>query len=110
MWFVLRSYGAEGLRADIRTHVEAAERFTERVVAHPNVELAADRSLALVCFRHIDGDEATRGLQDAMNATGEVLLTRKVHDYRHVLRLAVGGTWTTAAHVDRVADLLDNLA
>ena len=48
--------------------------------------------------------------RDALNATGEVLLTHTVLDNRHVLRLAVGGTWTTAAHVDRVADLLDSLA
>ena len=85
MWFVLRSYGAEGLRAHIRAHVEAAERFTERVMAHPHVELAADRSLALVCFRHTAGDEATRDLQDALNATGEVLISHTVLDNRHVL-------------------------
>jgi aromatic-L-amino-acid decarboxylase len=110
LWFVLRSYGAEGLRAHIRDHVEAAERFAERVVAHPNLELATERSLALVCFRHVDGDEATRNLQDALNATGELFLTHSVLSDRHVLRLAVGGTWTTATHVDRVADLLDDLA
>ena len=110
LWFVLRSYGAEGLRAHIRHHVEAAERFAERVVAHPSLELAAERSLALVCFRHVDGDEATRNLQDALNATGELFLTHSVLSDRHVLRLAVGGTWTTATHVDRVADLLDDLA
>jgi len=27
-----------------------------------------------------------------------------------VLRVAVGGTWTTAVHVDRLADLFDDLA
>ena len=110
LWFVLRSYGAEGLRAHIRHHVEAAERFAERVVAHPSLELATERSLALGWFRHGDGDESTRNLQDALNATGELFLTHSVLSDRHVLRLAVGGTWTTATHVDRVADLLDDLA
>ena len=42
-----------------------------------------------------------------MNATGEAFLTHtRLHD-RYVLRVAVGGTWTTAGHVERLGDLLD---
>jgi len=110
LWFVMRSYGVEGLRAHIRAHVAAAGMLADRVAAHPGLVHAAPPSLGLVCFRHVDGDEASKRLLEAMNATGEAFLTHTLLSDRYVLRVAVGGTWTTAAHVERLADLLDELA
>tara|TARA_Y100001001_G_scaffold39523_2_gene34102 strand:+ start:62 stop:1141 length:1080 start_codon:yes stop_codon:yes gene_type:complete len=110
LWFVMRSYGVEGLRAHIRAHVDAAGMLADRVAAHPGLVHAAPLSLGLVCFRHVDGDEASKRLLEAVNATGEAFLTHTLLSDRYVLRVAVGGTWTTAAHVERLADLLDELA
>ena len=110
LWFVLRSYGVEGLQAHIRAHVAAAATLADRVASTPRLELAAPLSLGLLCLRHADGDEAAERLLAAVNATGEAFLTHTKLDDRFVLRVAVGGTWTTAAHVDRLADLFDDLA
>ena len=110
LWFVLRSYGVEGLRAHIRAHVAAAATLAARVASTPRLELAAPLSLGLVCLRHADGDEASERLLASVNATGEAFLTHTKLDDHFVLRVAVGGTWTTAAHVDRLADLFDDLA
>jgi aromatic-L-amino-acid decarboxylase len=110
LWFVMRSYGTDGLRAHIRAHVAAAATLADRVRANPRLEMAAPLSLGLVCLRHVDGDEASERLLAAVNATGEVLLTHTKLDDRFVLRVAVGGTWTTAVHVDRLADIFDDLA
>ena len=109
LWFVLRTYGVEGLRAHIRHHVEAAGRFAERIGVNPRLDLAAPVSLSLVCFSHVDGDAAGEELLAALNATGEVLLTHTRLSDRYVLRLAIGGAQTTSTHVDRVADLVDRL-
>ena len=110
LWFVLRSYGVEGLRAHIHHHVEAASELAGRISANPRLELATPVSLALVCFRHVDGDVAGENLLTALNATGEVLLTHTRLSDRYVLRVAVGGSRTTSDHVGRLADLLDDLA
>ena len=110
LWFVLRSYGAEGLRAHIRSHVAAATALAERIDANPRLELAVPRSLGLVCLRHVDGDDATEALHTVVNASGEAFLTHTRLDGRYVLRVAVGGTWTTAEHVARLADLLEQSA
>ncbi len=110
LWFVMRSYGTDGLRAHIRAHVAAAASLADRVRANPRLEMAAPLSLGLVCLRHVDGDEASEQLMAGVNASGEAFLTHTKLDDRFVLRVAVGGTWTTAVHVDRLADLLDDLA
>ena len=110
LWFVMRSYGTDGLRAHIRAHVAAAATLADRVRANPRLEMAAPLSLGLVCLRHVDGDEASERLLADVNSTGEAFLTHTKLDDRFVLRVAVGGTWTTASHVDRLADLFDDLA
>jgi aromatic-L-amino-acid decarboxylase len=110
LWFVMRSYGTDGLRAHIRAHVAAAATLADRVRANPRLEMAAPLSLGLVCLRHVDGDEASERLLADVNSTGEAFLTHTKLDDRFVLRVAVGGTWTTAVHVDRLADLFDDLA
>ena len=54
LWFVIRSFGVEGLQKKIRAHVEWATRFAEWIEADQEFELAAPRSLQLVWFRPLD--------------------------------------------------------
>lgn len=110
LWFVLRSYGAEGLRHHIREHVALAQGFAARVAAHPRLELAAPHPLNLVCFRHVDGDDATGALLAALNATGRVLLTHTNLAGRHVIRVSIGAQATEAVHVDALWALIEELA
>jgi aromatic-L-amino-acid decarboxylase len=100
LWFVLRSYGLEGLRRHIRHHVALARRFAAWVRADPRFEVVAPVPLNLVCFRLGGADERSERLLAALNATGDLYLTHTRLDGRFVLRLAVGGTFTADRHVE----------
>ena len=52
LWFVIRSYGVEGLRGLIRKHVELARDLAGRIEAEPGFELMAPVPFGLVCFRY----------------------------------------------------------
>ncbi|MFJ8578750.1 pyridoxal-dependent decarboxylase [Micromonospora sp. NPDC093277] len=106
LWFVLRWYGVEGLRAHIRSGVALADRFAARVAADERFELAAPHPFSLVCFRLRAGDEASAELLRRVNATGRVLLTHTRIEGRYALRLAVGSPLTTEQHVDEAWALL----
>ena len=106
LWLTLRHYGADGLATHIRTHVAGAQWFARRVDTDPRFVLAAPHPLSLVCFRHVDGDEAGQALLDRLNATGRLYLTSTRLDGRLVLRLAVGGTWTERRHVEAAWDAI----
>ncbi|MFG2100376.1 pyridoxal-dependent decarboxylase [Micromonospora echinaurantiaca] len=110
LWFVLRWYGVEGLRAHIRTGVALAARFADRVRADERFELAAPHPFSLVCFRLRAGDEASARLLARVNATGRVHLTQTRVAGRYTLRLAVGSPFTTQAHVDEAWELLSAAA
>jgi aromatic-L-amino-acid decarboxylase len=100
LWFVIRWYGASGLRRHIRHHVSLAREFADRVAADPRFELAAPVRLSLVCFRLRAGDDASRRLLESLNASGRLYLTHTRLADRYVLRLALGGTLTEQRHVD----------
>ncbi len=110
LWWVIRHYGAEGLRAALREDVALAAEFAERVRTHPSLELAAPQRLSLVCLCHRDGDDATRALLTAVNADGSVFVTHTVLDGRYILRVSIGALPTERVHVDRLWDLIDRAA
>jgi aromatic-L-amino-acid decarboxylase len=106
LWFVLRSYGAEGIRHHVREHVALATELAERIEAHPRLELVAPVPFGLVSFRHIDGNEATQVLAEAINASGWAYVTPSVIDDVAFIRVSIGQTNTTAEHVDRLWKLI----
>jgi aromatic-L-amino-acid decarboxylase len=107
LWFVLRSYGAEGLRHHVREHVALAAGLVERIERHPRLELVAPAPFALVSFRQVDGDEATDALAAEINNSGWAYVTPSKLDDRSFIRVSIGQTRTTAEHVDRLWEMID---
>jgi aromatic-L-amino-acid decarboxylase len=105
LWFVLRHYGAEGLRRYIREHIRLAEVFEGLVRGDQRFELPTPRCLSLVCFRLRGTDEANRRLLERINASGRVWLigtTVPVGEAgadQFVLRMAIGSTGVQERHI-----------
>lgn len=110
LWFVIRSYGVEGLRRHVRRHVELARRFESWVREDPRFELAAPRPLNLVCFRHAGGDGPTRRILDQVNASGRMYLTHTSLNGRCTLRMSIAQTRTELRHVRRAWELIQEAA
>ncbi|MCP3905594.1 MAG: aspartate aminotransferase family protein [Planctomycetes bacterium] len=110
LWFVIRSFGVEGLRRRVREHVRLAQDFARRVAADDRFELAVAPPLSLVCFRHVAGDETTGRLMDDLNDTGRVYLTHTRLGDALYIRMSIGQANTTEDHVDRAWALIDELA
>jgi aromatic-L-amino-acid decarboxylase len=101
LWFVLRTFGVEGLRELVRRHVALARELAGWVQDDPRFELAAPLTLALVCFRHRAGDAANQHILDAVNASGRLLITQTRLDGKLTLRFSIGQTTTERRHVQR---------
>ena len=106
LWFVIRHYGAEGLRAHVRHCVALADWFAARVGESEDFELAAPVSVGLVCFRHRGGDAFNEALMNRLNESGALYLTHTRLDGRLVLRLAVGSSATRREHIERAWALI----
>ena len=100
LWFVLRHYGAEGLRETVRAHVAWAQELAGWIDDDPRFERVGPTPLNLVCFRHRDGDDATEAMLHALNESGRLFLTHTRVDGRYTVRMCVGGTATERHHVE----------
>jgi aromatic-L-amino-acid/L-tryptophan decarboxylase len=109
LWFVIRSYGLEGLRELIRKHVRLARELAGWIEAAPGFELMAPVTLGLVCFRSrpagmdVDDprlDALNAALLVGVNATRRVHLTHTRLKGRYVIRVAIGQRQTERAHVE----------
>jgi aromatic-L-amino-acid decarboxylase len=109
LWWVLRSYGAEGLRALIRSHIALAQDLATRITARPELELVAPVPFSLVCFRHVDGDQATDRIVDAVNATGSSYVTPSVINAQRFIRVSIGQAHTEAAHIERLWKAIESV-
>ena len=111
LMFVLRSYGAAGLRHHIREHLRLARELADRLDADPRFALVAPVPFALVSFRLVAGDDATKALARQVNDSGRYALTAsELPDGTAFIRVSVGQTSTQQRHVEGLWALLDELA
>ena len=112
LWFVIRSYGIEGLQAFVREHLRLARLFKEWIEAAPDFEILAPVRFGLVCFRFNDGrgeaelTKFNKALMDRLNASGKIGLTHTVLGGKFSLRLVVGARTTEERHVRRAWELI----
>jgi aromatic-L-amino-acid decarboxylase len=119
LWFVIRSYGVEGLRQLVRKHIALARELAGWIEQTPGFELMAPVPFSLVCFRYrpdhlgIDEpavDELNRSLLARINASRRVHLTHTELNGRYVIRMVVGQRLTERHHVEEAWKLIKNEA
>jgi aromatic-L-amino-acid decarboxylase len=106
LWFVIRSYGREGLAAIIREHVRLAQMLAKEVDADPRFERTAPSPFSVVCFRYKGSDADNRKIQEIANASGEIFISGTVLKGQFTLRMAIGNQATKEEHVRRAWDLI----
>ncbi len=67
LWFVIRSYGVEGLQSKIRSHIEYGQRLAALIAAAPDFEIMAPVPLNLVCFRYLPPPDLSPEAVDRLN-------------------------------------------
>lgn len=112
LWFVIRSYGVEGLQKIIRKHIWLAQKFKDWVEKHDCFELMAPVNLSLVCFRLNDGrgeedlNRLNQEFLERLNRSGKVFLTHTTLRGKYVLRMAIGQRTTEEKHVREAWELM----
>ncbi len=114
LWWVLRTFGLEGIRQRLRHHMAMARDFADWVDDHPRLERLAPVPFSVVCFRAVapgaDAEELdahNMGLLERINRSGEVFLSHTRLDDGIALRVAIGNLRTTRDEVTRLQAIIE---
>lgn len=117
LWYVMRSYGAEGLREKIRNHIEYAANLKNLILAEDDFELLAPVVINVVCFRYKPAgysEEKLNALNEqlnhALNDSGKIYLTHTILNGIYTLRMVTAQTDLTSAHVEKAWELIKTTA
>ncbi|KAA8899004.1 pyridoxal phosphate-dependent transferase [Sphaerosporella brunnea] len=113
-WFVMRTYGAEGLRKHIRNCVAVGTGFYERVKARPDLfTIFTPPAFGLTVFtvnverQGLKGrNEVTKEVYESVNADGEVFITSTVVDGNYAIRIVSGNPRIEDKHLARAFDII----
>jgi len=118
LWFVIRSYGVNGLRDKVRDHILWAEELGKKIDAQEDFEVLAPVPLSTICFRYtpmgISSEEQVNELNadllEQLNATGDIYLTHTKLSGKYCLRLVVGQTNQEERHIREAWELIRDTA
>jgi glutamate/tyrosine decarboxylase-like PLP-dependent enzyme len=105
-WFTFKVHGAQALGRSISETCRLARHMSERIAAHPDLELLAPAALNIVCFRYrcADADRVNRELVADLQESGIAVPSTTVLDGRLAIRAALVNHRTCAQDVDALLD------
>jgi aromatic-L-amino-acid decarboxylase len=118
LWFVMRSFGKEGLQNKIRQHIALGQDLKEEIDQHNDFELLAPVPLNTICFRyhpsHISDkeklDEINERLLNELQESGKIFLTHTKLEEKYTIRIVLGNTNLEKRHVDKAWQLIQQKA
>jgi aromatic-L-amino-acid decarboxylase len=113
-WFVLRYFGAEGLREKLREHLRLGQLFAKWVDDDPKFERMAPVYFSTICFRFIPDsisdenkiNDLNLKILEKVNSTGKVFMAHTKLNGKIVLRMVISGMRTEEKHVKLAWDVI----
>ncbi|MDX2444829.1 MAG: pyridoxal-dependent decarboxylase [Bacteroidales bacterium] len=107
LWFVIRSYGVNGLQEKLRLHLKLTQDLATTIDDHPNFERLAPVPLNTICFRyHPVGeddpeelDALNETLLHAINQSGKAYFTHTKINNKYTIRFVIAQTNVSERHI-----------
>ena len=114
LWFVMRSFGVEGLQQKLREHIRLSTVFYEKVKMHSEWELMAPFVMNVLCIRFHPNDitdenelnNINEKIVREINSSGKFYLSGTKLNGKYVIRVVIGQTNVTEKHVDELYNML----
>lgn len=118
LWFVIRSYGLDGIREKLRTHIRINRDFSEALHKIEGISLPLEPFLNFTCFRlQPDGVESPDSLNqlnerllEEINRGGKLFLTHTRINGLYTLRMITGQTYVEERDVDLALEVIARAA
>jgi aromatic-L-amino-acid decarboxylase len=118
LWFVIRSFGLEGIREKLRSHIQMNLNFVQALVNIEDMHLPLEPFLNFCCFRlqpeGVKDPEVLNRLNEAfleeINKGGRLFLTHtKIHGL-YTIRMLIGQTYIEESDVEVALEIIKDSA
>ena len=117
LWFVLRHFGATGLKEKIKYHIQLAEELHAQIVEKSDYEILSPLTLNTLCFRfhptHIEEEKLNKlneHLLHKINRSGQAYMTHTKINGKFTIRMVIAQTSVTRDHVEKAWALVERSA
>ena len=118
LWFVIRSYGIDGIKKILKKHIKLAKLINEKIEKINDFEITAKRNFNMVNFRfkpikindEYKLDILNKKLLKKLNNSGKVYLSHTKINNIFSLRMPIGNTLSNKKHVLSSWNLIKNTA
>lgn len=118
LWFVIRSFGVNGLKEKIKYHIQLAKWLEDEIEKNKDFQMITPRTLNVVCFHFnpanlekIDQINAiNEKILHAVNETGKIFITHTKLKGVYTLRMVIGQTNVTKEQVKNAWELIQKTA
>jgi len=118
LWFVIRSFGLEGIREKLRSHIQMNNNFVQALLQIEAMHLPLEPFLNFTCFRlQPEGMESpetlnqlNEGFLEEINKGGKLFLTHtKIHGL-YTIRMLIGQTYVEDKDVELALEVIGEAA
>ncbi|QDH78428.1 aspartate aminotransferase family protein [Echinicola soli] len=107
LWWVIRTFGLQGIRQKLRGHLELTELAKKWVENEENVILETPTILNVICFRFVEKSLSTKennainqAWMQRANQSGKVFFTHTILNEKYVIRWVIGQTDVKFEHIE----------
>ncbi|EKD15648.1 uncharacterized protein L3040_006004 [Drepanopeziza brunnea f. sp. 'multigermtubi'] len=118
IWFVMRTYGVNGLQAHIRKHVKLGEMFADLLRTREDLfKIVTGPTFALTVFTIVpkiagkeEQDAITKAVYELINKRGEIYITSSVVAGEYVIRVVSANPMAEEKFLKKAFDILVDTA
>ncbi len=118
LWFVIRSFGLNGLREKLRYHISLAKNLEKEIRNDANFEMLAPVNFNLLCFRFhpqgLDDESELNNINEkilhTVNATGKIFISHTKLGGKYTIRMVIANTNVTDKHVEQAWELIKKIS
>ncbi len=119
LWFVIRTYGINGIKKYLRNHIELAKYLYSKIVKENDFEITTNQNINMINFRlnpikkslsNNELNDLNRKFIKKLNDSGKIYLSHTMVRDIYSIRMPIGNSYITKKNVDDSWKLIKNLS
>jgi len=115
LWFVIRSYGINGIKKYLKKHIKLAKELNFKIITNKDFEITSNQNINMINFRYNpkssnysdkDLNHINKKLVKKLNRTGKIYISHTVINGVYSIRMPIASTTIERKNLDKSWELI----